>query len=418
MQVLKNSSIYLVTSLFNKAIPFLLLPILTRYLSAAEYGIISIFQIIISLYTALIGMAIHTNISKNFFKYSKAQIASVIGNSIFILIISTLAVFIITCFASVFYVSVFSVPSNWMIIVPIISFMFMINILNLTVLRMEGKALLFGTFEILNTFINMGVSVLLLVVFHYGWISRAIGISIAYFVFFIVSIIYMHKRDYLKFNINKKDLKSILSISIPLVPHGIGGIVMALSDRLFIEKMVGLEAVGIYTVGYMFGMIILLFTDAFIKAWTPWFFKKLAMPSLNDKNQIVKYTYLYLGLLLILALMVSFIGNLLLPYFVDSKFFGAGVYIFWIALGYVFFGIYQIFFPYLVHIKRTSFLAISTVIAALINLILNYVLIKYFGAIGAAYSTIISFAISAFLVFWYQKKHFWMPWALSNKSRK
>lgn len=410
MQVLKKSSVYLVTSIINKAIPFLLLPVLTKYLTPTEYGIVSIFQIIISLYTAIIGMAIHTNVSKNFFAYDKSQISILIGNSIFILLISTIFVFVCTLIGSLFFETLFSVSSNWLRSIPIISFMFMINTLNLTILRMEGKAFLFGVFEISNTVVNMGVSILLLVVFNLGWTSRALGILLAYFVFFVVSMVYMKKRSFINFKIDKKQIKAILSISMPLIPHGLGSIIMALSDRLFIENMVGLKAVGTYSVGYMFGMILMIFTDAFIKAWTPWFFKKLTNPTIEVKKKIVKFTYLYLVLLLLLAFIVSFVGNFVLIYFVDSEFYDARIYIFWVALGYVFFGVYQIFFPYLVHINRTSFLAISTFTAAIINLVLNYFMIKYLGAIGAAYATIISFLISAVLVFFYQKKHYWMPW--------
>jgi Na+-driven multidrug efflux pump len=75
-------------------------------------------------------------------------------------------------------------------------------------------------------------------------------------------------------------------------------------------------------------------------------------------------------------------------------------------------GIYKIFFPYLVHINKTSFLAVSTVFSACLNLILNYFFILKFGAIGAAYSTLLSYVLSAFLVFVYQSRRFSMPWAL------
>jgi len=65
-----------------------------------------------------------------------------------------------------------------------------------------------------------------------------------------------------------------------------------------------------------------------------------------------------------------------------------------------------------VHLNKTSFLAISTITAAILNLIFNYFLIDLYGAIGATYATIIAFATSALLVFWYQEKHIQMPWNL------
>lgn len=214
----------------------------------------------------------------------------------------------------------------------------------------------------------------------------------------------------------RKESRAILKLSLPLVPHALGGIVIAVSDRLFIEKMVDLKTVGIYTVGYMFGMIVMLFTEAFVKAWNPWFFRTLNNPTSEKKVQIVRYTYIYLAVVLLLVILVTVMGKLVLPYFVDAEYLEASMYIFWVALGYFFFGAYQIFFPYLVVMGRTSFLAVSTVLSAVINLILNYFLIRHYGAIGAAYATIVAYFISSLLVFLYQKKHYEMPWFVRSKT--
>lgn len=414
MQIIKNSAIYLGSSILNKAIPFMLLPILTEYLSPSEYGIVAIFQIIITFFTAIVGMAIHTNVSKNFFQYKKKQMARHVGNMMLVLCASTFIVLLITFVATFFFKELFSIPASWLMVMPILSFMFMVNTINLTILRMKGNAFTYGVFEISNTIVNMTLSVILLVFYEYGWYSRAYGILGAYFLFFILGMIYMYNKGYLKYNFDRKEIGKILKISVPLIPHALGSIIIAMSDRFFIEKMVGIEAVGIYTVGYMFGMIVMLFTDAFIKAWSPWFFKSLSNPNESQKRKIVKYTYLYIVGIFILSIFVSLFGNFVLPYFVGEEFYDARKYIMWVALGYVFFGIYQIFFLYLVHIGKTSFLAISTVISAVANVVLNYIFITHFGTIGAAYATIVAFIISSGLIFWYQKKHYSMPWVLNN----
>ena len=415
MQVIKSSIIYLGSSILNKAIPFLLLPILTKYLSPEEYGVLSIFQLMISFFTAFVGMAIHTNISKNFFKYSKDQTSLMIGNILMILSLTTLIYFIITLGVSFCYQKIFSVPSNWVVIIPLLSFMFMINTINLTILRNQEKAVLFGVYEVANTAVNMGVTILLLLMYHYGWYARAGGIIVAYTLFFIISLLHMRKNGFIILQYDRKEARKILKLSIPLIPHVVGGIIIALSDRFFIERMVSLEMVGIYSVGYMFGMVVILFTDAFLKAWSPWFYKMLSNADNTKKLKIVKYSYLYILATFIIAFGISIFAKFIIPYVVDVRYAGAEVYVFWIAIGYAVHGVYKIFFPYLVHISKTAFLGISTVIAALLNLIFNYFLIKEFGAIGAAYATVLSFIVSASLVFWYQNKHFKMPWGLMNE---
>ena len=416
MQVIKSSVIYLGSSILNKAIPFLLLPILTKYLSPEEYGVLSIFQLMISFFIAFVGMAIHTNVSKNFFKYTKAQTSLMIGNILMILSLTTLIYFVITLGVSFYYQEIFSVPSNWVVIIPILSFMFMINSINLTILRNQEKAVLFGVYEIANTLVNMGVTILLLLMYHYGWHSQAVGITIAYTLFFIISLLHMRKNGFIILRYDRAEARKILKLSIPLIPHVVGGIIIALSDRFFIERMVSLEMVGIYSVGYMFGMVVVLFTDAFIKAWSPWFYKMLSDADNAKKIQIVKYSYLYILATFIIAFGISIFAKFIIPYIVDVRYAGAEIYVFWIAIGYAVHGVYKIFFPYLVHIDKTAFLGVSTVIAAILNLVFNYFLIKEFGAIGAAYATVMSFIVSASLVFCYQNKHFKMPWGLMNEK--
>lgn len=414
MQVIRSLIIYLGGSVLNKAIPFILLPVLTKYLSPEEYGLLSIFQLMISISTAFVGMAVHTNISKNFFRYSKQQISLMIGNILIILFLTTLIYFVIILNISFYHQVIFSVPSNWVTIIPMLSFMFMINTLNLTILRNQEKVYLFGLYEVINTAINMGATILLLVMYHYGWYARAGGIIIAYTVFFIISLLHMNRNGFIVLRYDRDVIKKILKLSVPLIPHVVGGIIISLSDRFFIEKMVSLEMVGIYSVGYMFGMVVVLFTDAFLKAWSPWFYKMLSDTNSIKKIKIVKYSYLYILMTFFIAIGISVIAQFIIPNVIDSRYAGAQIYVFWIAIGYAVHGVYKIFFPYLVHINKTSFLGISTVIAAALNLIFNYFLIKYFGAIGAAYATVISFVISATLVFWYQNKHFKMPWLLNN----
>ena len=414
MKVLHNSIIYLGSSVFSKAIPFMLLPVLTKYLSPEEYGVLSIFQLMISFSTAFVGMNMSMNVSKNFFKYTKLQTSLMIGNILIILSLTTVIYFVITLCVSFYYQEIFSVPSNWVVLVPLLSFMLMINTINLTILRNQEKAYLFGVFEVINTAINMGVTILLLVMYHYGWYARAGGIIIAYTFFFIISLLYMKKNGFIILRYEREEARRILKLSIPLIPHVIGGIIIALSDRFFIEKMVSLEEVGIYSIGYMFGMVVVLFTDAFLKAWSPWFYKMLSNADITKKAKIVKYSYLYILATFIIAFSISIFAKFIIPYVVDVRYAGAEIYVFWIAIGYAVHGVYKIFFPYLVHISKTSFLAVSTVIAAVLNLIFNYFLIKEYGAIGAAYATVFSFIVSASLVFWYQNKHFKMPWLLNE----
>jgi len=416
LKLIKNSIIYLGGTLLNKVIPFLLLPILTSYLATDEFGVMSIYLMMMAFFSAFIGMAIHTNVAKNYFKYSKERLSLMIGNILMILSLTTLFYFLITLIASFFFEKLFSVPSVWVLIIPIISLFQMITTINLTILRNEGKAVLYGVFEVANTILNIGVALLVLVYFDMGWFSRPVGMISAFSVFGIISMVYMYKKGYITLRYDSVEVKNILKLSLPLIPHVVGAIIIGLSDRFFIEEMISIEMVGVYSVGYMFGQVVMIFTEAFIMAWSPWFYKMLAEPTEEKKRRIIKFSYLYIIATFGVAIFISVLAKYLIPYFLDERYKDAGDYVFWIAIGYAIHGVYKIVFPYIVHINKTAFLGVSTMVAAILNLVFNYFLVDYYGAIGAAYATAIAFGVSAILVFWYSNKHYKMPWLLTKKS--
>lgn len=412
MKVIKKSIIYLGSSVISKGAPFLLLPFLTRYLEPAEFGVLAIFLVMKALYGAFIGMGMHANVTKNFFKKTKPELALITGNVLFILLATTALFFVLSLIIVSLYDSFLSIPTHYLLILPILSFFTMANQIHLAVLRNKGRAYTFGAFEIANAFFSVAITLMFLIYLEMGWFSQVIGMATASLVLSVIGVGYLYRRGHVNLSFRKAETISILRLSIPLIPHVLGGVVIAVSDRLFIERMAGLEAVALYAIGYSFGMVVSLFTDALIKAWSPWFYQQLVNPTHEQKSKIVKSTYLYLIGVFVVAYVISVLGEFILPYVVDERYTGAAEYIWWIALGYAVHGVYKIFFPYLVHISKTGFLAFSTVMAAIINLVLNYLLIPEYGALGAAYATILAFAVSALLVFEYQRRNFPMPWML------
>ncbi len=411
MSVIKNSIIYLGSSILNKSLPLLLLPILTFYLNPNEFGLVSLFQTFVTFFMAFIGMAMQTNIASQYFNSTREQINTLIGNIIFILLFNTIfCLFFLSLLYCAGVYEIFSISYPEIFYVVLICFFSMIVEFFTTILRNNGEAFFYGKIEVSTALIRAIVIVFSLVLLKQGWLSQAYGMLFSSLIMAVVSFFFLRKRNYLGFTYNFGIVKDILKVSIPLIPHVIGGAIIAMSDRLFIERMIGLEAVGIYSVGYMFGMVVMLFVDAFIKAWSPWFYKTLSSNSESKKYIIVKYIYLYIIGLFLFSVVLSVIAEFILPYVISSKYSGAGDFILWVSLGYAMQGVYKIFFPFLVYVKKTYFLAMTTIIAAVLNLIMNYYFILEFGAIGAAYATIISYFISALLVFIIQKHFFKMPW--------
>jgi O-antigen/teichoic acid export membrane protein len=399
----------LFSSLLNKLVPFLLLPLLTQYLSPSEYGIIAIVQVFISLFLAFFG-GLNCNIPRTFFSLEHKRF-SLYMSALFVVL---LFFFLFTVFLTIIYslvgLPLFGLNLYWFLAMPVISCMSMSNLINLTLLRTQEKPYQYALWEISHTLLNLLLSLILVIGFHAGWEGRALGITVPLFLYGCLGMWAIARQGMLTRRWCWRDVKETFSVSIPLIPHALAAVVITLIDRLFISEMLGGKAVGIYSVGYQFGMVVMLFTEAFLKAWQPWFYKKLAADTFENNMLIVRYTRLYLLILVIGALVYAMLAQWLLPFVVDDRYLEAGSIILPVVVSYIAFGAYQIFFPYLVYVKKTYVLTFISPLAALVNIILNLQLIPEYGIEGAAYATIASYMISCILVFGFANHFFPLPW--------
>lgn len=410
MKLLSQSGIYLGSSLLSRAVPFLMLPVMTHYLSPAEFGALAIFLLANSCVSAFVGMNVHANVSKGFFTLPKDELSDMIGNILVIMLVSSLVATVFFAGVALFVSGLFSLPLSAFLVMPLLSFMIMVNTINLTILRNEGRAYIYGIFEVACTVLTISVTLCFLLFFDAGWHSQVYGLLAAYGLFFFIAIIYMAKRGYLSLNVSRKEVWRVLCSSMPMIPYVLAGIVMNVSDRVFIERMVGLQAVGQYVIGYNFGMIVLMFTDAFAKAWSPWFYKLMSKPTNANKKVIVRYSYLYVLGVFCLVVAVSVFAYFAIPLMVSGAFLGATAYVFWIALALAIQGLYKMLFPYFILMERHYALSGILVICASLNLVFSYFLVDHFGAVGAAYSSVLAWGSAVVMAFIYKQRICAMPW--------
>ena len=411
-KLFKNTFIYTGASVINKAIPFFLLPIMTRYLTPTDYGIVATFNVLLAVMVVFVGLSMHGAINVNFFKLNKNELKEYIGNVFSILFSNFLLIFIIVYILKSYFSFFTKFPENWIPYIVLVALFQSIFAIALGLWRVEQKSLPYGLFQISRTILNVSLSVVFVVLLDWGWQGRILGVIATSVIFGILSIFVLYKREYIKFYFNKKYIKDALFFGIPLIPHALGGWIITGIDRIFINSMVGVDATGIYTVGYQVGMIIGLLAHSFNLAWSPFLFEKLKENNYSTKVKIVKFTYLYDVGIILLALILSFIAPYFLKFFVSENFYFAYKYVLWIALGYAFHGMYFMVVNYIFYIKKTYILAWVTFSSAGINVVLNYFFIKANGAIGAAQATTITFFVQFIMVWMLSAKVYKMPWNL------
>jgi O-antigen/teichoic acid export membrane protein len=401
---LKNSVIYVGAEMLNKAIPFLLLPILTKNLSPAEYGIYGMYQVVLTFFAPLITMNLQTNITRNFFKVSKEELSKIISSLLVILHINVFVGTILIYIISVLFENPMGIPDRILYLMPIIVYVQTINTLNLTILRNREKALVYGGVQILLTSLNFGIGLFLLLVWEQGWQSLVYGALFSHIIVSIYSLVQLKKNYQLGQGLYP--LKKIYAISVPLIFHLLGGSIIFLSDRIFIQQMLGLKEVGMYSVGNQFGMITMVVINALIMAVNPWIYKNLA----NNNQEMVKKIYWLMGVFFILGVFIWMSSVWVFPYMVDEKYLVAKNVIFWVSFAFTIRGWYQLFYNVIVHEGKTKILMFITFGAGILNLCLNYVFIVYHGMIGAAEATLVAFVVMFVAIWLYTNKVSALKW--------
>jgi len=414
----KDTGIYTLTSILNSAIPFLLLPILTRYLTPEAYGMISMFSLLCSFVAPFVGVGVNNAITIKYYDQENIDIRHYIFNCILILISSTLIVGLLFWLFAEPIALVSSFPVRFLWLVVVYSFSQFITSILLTLWQVQKKAFLYGIFNNVKTLVDFGLSTLFIIGFKYGWQGRIYGQFGATVFFAILATHTLVKNEWIEVSFNKNYIRSALMFGIPLIPHALSGSIISMTDRFFITNMVGLSATGVYTVGYQIGSIINLLAVSFNNAYAPWLYERLKKDNYVTNLKIVKFSYLYFIGITFLALIFGVLAPPVLTVFLGKTFNESSLYVIWIAMGYAFNGMYFMVVNYIFYEQKTKLLATVTFATAILNIILNYVFIKQFGAIGAAQATAIVFAIKFVVIWLLSARVHEMPWNLKKKTHE
>jgi O-antigen/teichoic acid export membrane protein len=225
-----------------------------------------------------------------------------------------------------------------------------------------------------------------------------------------LAVFFLKKYKYIIVKIRFNDIKQSIKYGAPLIPHVIGTVLITMSDRFFIAHFMGLHEVGIYSAGFQVSLVLFLLITSFNQSWVPWFYAKLKLEDKKINIKIVKITYIYYGLLVVLGVLFSIASEPFINIYLDTRYQEAIEITQWLIYGSVLHGMYIMVGNYLYYCKDTYLLSIATVIAAAINAYLNWVLIPMNGIVGAAQASIISFFCVFLLTWFFAAKKTKMPW--------
>lgn len=408
-ELIKDMFLYMGTTLVSKAVPFLLLPILTRYLSPSDYGYVSTFTLYVSIVSLITQMATHGSVQVYHFSIAENQRAHHSFNAIWVIIFSSLFSLIVILLLHKMLVDLTLIPFDWLIVGLLCAFFDSLSLLLMSLLRITREVWAYGVLEIARTAIGMGLSILLLIYWNKSWQSRVSAIFITSAVFFLISFLILFKKKYVTFSFSLEAIKEHFSFGFPLLFHGLGALAVAFANRFFLNHYVGLVATGIFSLAFQLASLIDVIGISLNTAIIPKMYEKLSQKNL-DKFKLTRLLYCIFLFYLLSAFIISTLGTGILNAFFPKSYAECARYIPYIAFGFAFQGMYYLVSNFISFSKKTKYLGISTALVSFISTTLNFYFIKKYGVSGAATATFLSYLIMFLMTWRLSQLCFNMPW--------
>jgi len=412
LRFIKSFSTYFTAKVMEQMVPFLLLPVLTRFLTPSDYGVWATFMAISGIITMIIGMGTADAIVRAYIDRDKKEFRfpEYTTNALYINAAAFAVVFFVFFLTRSFVSEKLGIPGQWLLFIPVVGLCLTVYNIPFRLYVYKRMPLPYAVFKFSHTLIELLFSIFLVVYIGLGWRGRVLGMTGNRVIFFILGIVLLYKSGLLRFVFRKDYCRGILRYGAPMVIQGLGVVIIAATDRIFLNRMVGLSATGLYSVAYSISAIVFFVNMAFYLTWQPIFFEKLRSATSEMKKRLVGYSYIFFVIISLVALTVIFAAPYFVRIFMGQKFYGATQFIFWLVIANAIHGMYVIVKAPILFKKDTYLLTIISVITVLGNIVFNYVFIRLFGAVGAAQATCLTFLVRFVLTWYLSGKSYYMPW--------
>lgn len=387
-KLLKNIGLLTISNFGSKIMIFLLVPLYTRMLSTSDYGIYDMYITTISLLTPILTLNI-TDAVMRFLMDNENDKKHVLTIGFKITILSIICCSLIVSFNHYFHIiSIFSRYSIFFILY------YTVNILYILVTQYTKgieQVKHFAIAGFLNSFFMLALNVIFLVVLKFGlegyFIANILSLAIPT-LYLVIKLKIFKEISFKAKNVEMK--KAMLKYSIPIVFNTIGWWITNVSDRYIITYLIGVSATGIYSVAYKLPSILNSIQTIFSQAWNISVVKAYRDKDFDFINNIYN---IYNTVLVFICSFLTILVRILAKILFANEFYFAWKYAPFLMLSVVFGSLSGFLGGIFSANKNSKIFGVSTIIGAIINIILNVLLINIIDVYGAAIATLISYVV-------------------------
>lgn len=379
---------FVVCSILQKGISFITVPIFTRLLTTKQYGTYSLYLSWLQILTIITSLYLYYGVFNNamvkFEKDRDRYISCMQGLTLLL----DAAVFLV-------YIVAYKFWSDLLGLAPIIILLMFIEMLVTPALhfwsgrqRFDYKYKKLVTVTLIKSVANPVLGIIAVLMFEQKDIARISSVVLSEVLVCGPIMIYQFAKG--KTFYNKEYWKYALGLALPLLPHYLSGTILSQSDRVMINSFVGTSEVAFYSVAYSIGMLTQIFTNAINNSFTPWMYQRFKAENYRGIDKTVNSLLVFIGSIIFCLMMLS---PELVLIFGSSEYANAAYVIPPVAASVFFIFLYNILAIPQFYYEKTKFLMISSLGAAALNLILNYIFIPIYGYIAAGYTTLACYVL-------------------------
>lgn len=387
---LKASSAYVICSVLQKCLSIITLPLFTRLLTTEEYGVSTVYSSTFAL------VVIFTTLNLPYGSFSPAMMKfekdrdGYISSVNTICIVFTIIYFVIYLAFKDFWNDLVDLPTELMILM---GFEMLFNTAVqfwMGKARFEYKYIAFVVVTLLTSVLGTICALVAVILLPNKGIVKVIAHGIVVSIIGIVIMIQSMKRG--KKCFNKEYWKYALTFNIPLIPYYLSQIIFNQSDRLMINKITGKSDAAMYGVAYTLAFILTFVLNAINNSYEPWMYRKIKENQFqeNKKISLIIATFMAALLLGIIALAPEIILIMAGTQYTTAIWVVPPVTMSLLLLFYS-----QLFITVEFYFEEKYKLVGASILAAVVNIVLNYFGIKMFGFVAAGYTTLISYVFFA-----------------------
>ena len=375
---------YTIGNVLIKGINILTLPLFSRIMTTEEFGVFNVFMSYDAILCVIVGLALHTSIRNANLEFRGRIDEYTSSVSLIYLMMASVFAALVVCFGgAVSHLLGFDIPVLYLLI--LFSTGSAIVTLYNTRISLDysyKKYLLIAGFNSLGN-VLLSLTLILTVFRSQREIGRILGATVVTTILMLLILVSTYRKAKPRFN--RDFWRFGVKYSLPIVPHGVSQVLLAQFDRIMIRSMVSDAAAGIYSLAGNLKLILTVITTSISSAWSTWFYTEMDKKNYASIRQravqlCALFTILTVGLMALSPELILILGGkaydqakyVAIPMILDA------LVMFW----------YDIVVTGEYYTRKTVYIMLGTMAAAVLNVVLNYIFILKYGFIAAAYTTL------------------------------